>query len=458
MNIIRLSVISAFVALASTCGKEVVNGPLVKPSDKPSQEEPSDPTPGPDGILAPWVKGNLDIHFINSGRGECAFLIYPDGTQMVLDCGASVMQYDSGENLGYPQVGIYAKPDVSQVAGFWYARYIRKCMEWTGNQTIDYGLNTHFDGDHLGVGYAGYGITPPVNPAGGWYQTGFTYLLDNFKFGKMLDHGYPSYDYPYAQSGTVKTNCDNYRKCADYHQKNDGLKRELFVAGSSTQLAPVRDAASFPNFKVQNVFVNGTIWTGSGESTRELFPDKSTFTGAGAAKEASPSENSCSAVIKVSYGKFDYYGGGDAGFNGASNFTWKDVEGNVSKVVGQVDVMKATHHGSTDGCSQTLLTALAPSDIIVNVWQAVQPRAVTYERLISNQTNGGKSRIFLTNVNEDYKNKEYSDKGKRITAYGGHIVVRVAPGGDSYSIYLLDDTDKEMTMKVKSAFGPYKCK
>lgn len=445
---------------AQSCGKKPIAPPvIIQPGggSDTGDDNPAGGTVTDDGCLAPWTEGCLDIHFINSGRGECAFFIYPDGTQLLVDCGASIMQFDSGENLGYPQVGIYPKPDNSKVAGYWYTEYIKKCMAWTGNNTIDYAVNTHFDGDHLGVGYAGYGVTPPTSPFGNWYQTGFTYLLDNLKFGKMIDRGYPSYDYPYAQEGTVKTNCDNYRKCADYHEKQGDIKRERFIAGSNTQLA-AKNASSYPTFKVQNIFVNGTIWTGKGTETRELFPPQSEMSGTGAAKEKSPSENSCSCVIKISYGNFDYYGGGDAGFNGATSFAWKDVEGNVAPIVGPVDVMKATHHGSADGCSQTLLSTLAPSDIIVNVWQAVQPRAVTYERMISNSTNGGKSRIHTTNINEAYKSTEYSDKGKRIVGTECHIVVRVDPEGRKYSIYHLDASDQQMKMKVLRTFGPFTSK
>lgn len=405
------------------------------------------------GTLDEWKKGNLDIHFINTGRGECAFMIFPDGTQMVLDCGASVMKYDSGENLGYPQVGIYPQPSDAQVAGWAVSQYIAKCMKWTGNNKIDYGLNTHFDGDHLGVGYEGYGVTPPKSAHGSWYLTGFTYLMEEFGFGTMIDHGYPSYNYPYAQSGTVKTNCDNYRKAADYYG-GKGMKREIFKAGSADQIKMLYSASEYPQFKVQNIFVNGEIWTGKGTATRQLFPAQSTFVGGGAAKEASPSENSCSAIVKISYGQFDYYGGGDAGFNGASNFAWKHVEGNVAPLVGQVEVMKATHHSSADGCSKELLDGLKPSDIIINVWQAVQPRNTTYNDRLSKCG----ARLYATNINKAYMAAEYNDKGSKLEATTGHIVVRVAPGGSEYVIYQLDSSDPLFNMKILKTFGPYKCK
>ena len=37
--------------------------------------------------LSPWTEGMLDLHHINTGRGDAAFHIFPDGTTMLLDAG-----------------------------------------------------------------------------------------------------------------------------------------------------------------------------------------------------------------------------------------------------------------------------------------------------------------------------------------------------------------------------------
>ena len=37
--------------------------------------------------LPKWEKGYLDIHHINTGRGSCAFLILPEGTNMMIAAG-----------------------------------------------------------------------------------------------------------------------------------------------------------------------------------------------------------------------------------------------------------------------------------------------------------------------------------------------------------------------------------
>ena len=56
-------------------------------------------------IVPPWMPGTLDIHQINTGRGNSALLIMPDGTTMLVDAG-------NGGNL--PPRGTPPRPDASR--------------------------------------------------------------------------------------------------------------------------------------------------------------------------------------------------------------------------------------------------------------------------------------------------------------------------------------------------------
>ncbi len=38
--------------------------------------------------LPAWTPGTLDIHQINTGRGDAALLVFPDGTSLLIDAGA----------------------------------------------------------------------------------------------------------------------------------------------------------------------------------------------------------------------------------------------------------------------------------------------------------------------------------------------------------------------------------
>ena len=71
--------------------------------------------------LPKWTEGCLDIHSINSGRGECTFYILPDGTTMLVDAG----EFHTGGSK-YPMVE--QKPDTLTRPYKVYAEYIKDIM------------------------------------------------------------------------------------------------------------------------------------------------------------------------------------------------------------------------------------------------------------------------------------------------------------------------------------------
>ena len=57
-------------------------------------------------------------------------------------------------------------------------------------------------------------------------------------------------------------------------------------------------------------------------------------------------ENTLSLALKVSYGKFDYFTGGDmTGLQGFGLPIWFDMETPVAKVVGKIEALSLNHHG-----------------------------------------------------------------------------------------------------------------
>lgn len=68
--------------------------------------------------------------------------------------------------------------------------------------------------------------------------------------------------------------------------------------------------------------------------------------------------------------------------------------------------------------------------------------------------NPGGPALFFTNIEQVTRDTDPSLYAKT-AAIGGHIVIRVQPGGDVFWVYMLDDTDFEY--KVKSIHGPYTC-
>lgn len=67
-----------------------------------------------------WSEGYLDIHHINSGKGESSLFILPDGTTMLVDAGATARPK--------PRV-TDPKPNGSRTPGEWISRYIMHFLE-----------------------------------------------------------------------------------------------------------------------------------------------------------------------------------------------------------------------------------------------------------------------------------------------------------------------------------------
>jgi hypothetical protein len=59
--------------------------------------------------------------------------------------------------------------------------------------------------------------------------------------------------------------------------------------------------------------------------------------------------------------------------------------------------------------------------------------------------------IFITNVSPATFKTTYNIEKAASTQ--GHVVIRVAPGGASYHVMVVNDSDEKM--QVKAVFGPY---
>src|SRR5690606_33024996 len=110
--------------------------------DKDKDKEPEESLVGK--VLPDWEEGYLDIHAINTGRGESQLLIYPDGTTMLVDA-AGAMVSPSHEIPPTP-----SKPNDNVSAGLVVTNYIRHFAKPASNK-LNYMLLTHFDPDHMGA-------------------------------------------------------------------------------------------------------------------------------------------------------------------------------------------------------------------------------------------------------------------------------------------------------------------
>ncbi|KAF1713771.1 hypothetical protein CSC74_16895 [Pseudoxanthomonas yeongjuensis] len=379
--------------------------------------------------LPAWRQGELDIHHINTGRGESSLLILPDGTSLLVDM--------SGKTVERPPFSLPTKPDASRAPGEWVARYLQRVLPLpSGKDTarqIDYAMISHFHGDHMGAI-----VEDSPRSKNGYRLSGITEVAEHLRIGTVIDRGWPDYAYPAPLKNPT---IDNYRSFLDWQAKHRGLKVEQFQPGRNDQLKLLHEPNAYPQFAIRNVYANGRVWTGEGTRTRPVF-----------SREEAPGENALSIAFKLSYGAFDYFSGGDLSAQDIEvDPSLDNVEAAVAQANGKVDAMKANHHGSWDANSAPFLRLLQPRVIVVGARAEGHPAVNTYQRMTSAATWPGPRDIFITNVSAATFKTTYNIEKAASTQ--GHVVIRVERGGASYRVFVLDDSDE--AMRVKSISGPY---
>lgn len=420
LKFIRYNICFLCVVILTYCGKKT--------------DIPDDNTIPEIDSLPSWSEGYLDIHAINTGNGECTFFIFPDGTTMLVDAGAALT----------PPPESLPKPNDSKSPGQWISRYIMHMLKEFPVKKLDYMVLTHFHWDHMG----GISAEMPISASGAYQLSGITEVGDNIRFDKVIDRDWPDYKWPLPIDDDKMK---NYIKFLNWHVKNRNVVVEQFEAGQNIQLILKKNPAAYTNFEIRNIAVNGYVWTGIESNVQNHFPELEELEVADY-----PPENACSIAFRISYGDFDYFGGGDISFRGTESGhaedQWKDIEAPIALVTGHVDVFKANHHGNWDANSEKFLSALQPRVIVIHTWLNNQPAYNTWIRMTSTKTYPDPPDIFVTNILEA-KAIELGPEIYKMKSTQGHIVIRVEPGGVKYSIYVLDDSFE--SYQVKAIHGPY---
>lgn len=389
--------------------------------------------------LPSWQKGYLDIHHINTGHGVCAFFILPDGTTMLVDAGE---MDPTSDRIKSPR-NATPHPNGSKRAHEWIADYIKRVHPAKNNATIDYAMITHFHDDHFGGYYDGAN----KSSKGDYILSGITGVNEYVPIKRLLDRGYPEYNYPNEM--TSDPTMKNYRSFINAQTRNGMMKVEQFKAGVKNQIVLLNKPDEFQNFSIQNIKSNGTIWTGKDNTTFEYFPaDKTVYV---------PGENQLSNALRVDYGDFRYYTGGDnPGIADLGAPKWNDVETPMSPAIGEVDVAVMDHHGNRDSHNELNVRTLKPRVWIEQTWSSDHPGHEVLRRVTSEYLYEGPRDLFATNMLEPNKLVIGPALERSYKSMDGHIVVRVVPGAKAYYVIILNDENE--INDVKAAFGPYDTK
>ena len=372
--------------------------------------------------LPQWKEGWMDIHTIGSASGECIFVIMPDGTTMMMDAG------DVTKNNGTKRPFPHFMDDPNRTVGERLAEYILDFSTGLPHpKRLDYFWLTHFHKDHMGQTK---GMLPGPN---GYGLSGITQVGEYLEFEKIVDRGWPKYDYPSKERVEAFNPgfMPEYRKFLEYHSANKGTQLEKFVVGSRKQFVLCNAPGKY-DFEVWNVAGGGLISTGKKLKTRKLF-----------GQDMDPNifdENMFSCVLVMRYGPFTYYNGGDICGMGTNNGSKVDCESQIADLCGPMTVIKADHHGWKDSLNPYFLWKVQPQAVLIAASGGNHPRPETIRRLTDPHLKikgiFASSRTAAPACGEEYRN---------ITAVG-HIVVRVYEEGKTWQVFVLDN--KEQGYKI----------
>lgn len=360
--------------------------------------------------LPAWEEGMLDLHFISTGSGNCSFCILPDGTTMLVDAG----------DLGRPDARApKRKPDESRSVGEWIVDYIEQFSPFGKDTRLDYALVTHYHDDHIGTVQNAHGH----HPQGGYALSGLTEVGTLLPIGKLVDRGDD-----FTREGDKEM--ANYRSFISYCCSHAGMTYEKAKVGSTSQVSLLKDPDKYPGFKVRILFASGQV----AHKTKEKVASSKFKEG------DKPDENNLSLGFRLDYGPFRFYSGGDIpgiGHTGATDP--QSMECRVAPLIGPVDVAVLNHHGNRDTQCAEFCAALSPRVWIGETWGIRHPGEEVIRRISSKYVYPGDRDIYATYMAPACK-EFMSRYTAAYTSTEGHIVVRVAPGGESYDVFVLDDT------------------
>lgn len=378
-----------------------------------------------------WKEGQFQIHFIYTGVAESMFLIFPDGTTMLLDCG-------DFNAIARGKKAVPLLPSAERHSGEWIARYVTRVNPAITD--VDYMLLSHYHNDHAGSDR--FYAEKIVRDGEEYCLSGFSQAAETLRFGKAIDRIWPDEDetLPFADPDTIVHMQRFYR----YMQKHRALEIERFRLGASDQIIQLHKASKYPGFKVTNICANGCIALPDG-SVKDLFQ---------ARKEAgkiNKNENAMSLGMVFQYGKFRFYTAGDfsARFKDPDG-TPRFIEDDIAEVCGSVNVAKLNHHGH-NSMSRKLVGALRAQVWVSCVWDQLHNLPPCME-LLSDRTIYPGERIICPTIMPAERREKDGDaawmKDVAPDSYeGGHVVVNVEKGGRRYSVSYLTAADESMTVK-----------
>jgi len=131
-----------------------------------------------------------------------------------------------------------------------------------------------------------------------------------------------------------------------------------------------------------------------------------------------------------------------------------NYEAEVGRRVGPVTVCKTNHHGCIDAMCEEFIRSVRAQAYVTCVWSHWHVVEKTMTRMASRELHPGFDPLIIPNFMpknraEKYRDMPFMRNVPSETKDGTHVVVKVAPGGSSYRIYLVDARDESMRVRAR---------
>ena len=382
--------------------------------------------------LAAWRKGHFQIHFIYTGVAESLFILYPDGTSLLIDCG----DHAAHERGKY---AVPILPDLSRHAGEWIARYVKRVNP--AREKVDYLLLTHYHQDHGG----GRDYHAGLAPNGKYYLSGIGQAMEYLSFAKAIDRAWPTFDDPLPVVKRLDGHMVEQIEEVYKELERRGTKVERFkLEKGSDQLDPVR--GKIDGFGIRPLSANGRVLMPDG-TVRDLYRRNIELW-----HPWGINENALSIGLKFSYGAFSLYTAGDFEdvMTRPDGKKW-EIEEAMAETVGPATVAKINHHGNSAMCEK-LVAALKSQVYVGCIWDWFHVDDATMTRLADRSLYEG-DRLLCPGILTKERRARDKDRPwmKDVpsgTYEGAHVVIDVPPGGETFTLSLVSAADE--TMRVVS--------
>ncbi len=310
-----------------------------------------------------WRQGELNVYWFDVEQGDSQLIVGPTGKTLLIDLGETAWN-SSGTGTNATRVA-------SQIQSI--------CGTGSSPVALDWVMASHHHLDH--IGYAG-NPNDTTSYGNGLYQLLTPTSLGGLGFGvgQVIDHDGGTWtDANGDKDCDVGTSAAPANEIAWHNAGTTSSTSSRFIcwlygpagqpdrAGIAGKVLTLTNSSSWPTLDLGDG-ASAEIVEANAKGVMQA--DGSTpVSGDHHADGSPPSENDYSIGLKVTYGTYSYATAGDSDgeyATSANSYTYNNVEQKLISAMGQVETVRANHHGSSHSSSDAYVDALVPQTSVIS--------------------------------------------------------------------------------------------